>query len=146
MIELDPSGLKDLWTSIFVRKGSNGIYTRLFDDLAASQQKSLLQTANIHADELPVVGSADHDENWFLLTTKRIIWSKNQARTEMPIDEIRDVKANLLKLQRDQLAKDKMDSLEIVSVSGNILEVKLECGGPLSGVWHVLNNIRQRNS
>ena len=54
-----PEKLKDTLSSIFRRKGANGGYTRIFDDLEPPQQRSLLENMRLSPDELPVIGSAN---------------------------------------------------------------------------------------
>lgn len=64
--------LKDTWASIFRRKGADGAYTRLFDNMESGQRKALLGGLKLREAELPVIGSLRGPGSWLILTTERL--------------------------------------------------------------------------
>jgi len=137
--------LKDTWTSIFRRKGGDGTYTRLFDNLDPSQRSMLLAEFKLSESELPVIGSIQDSGNWLVLTTERLAWSIEGKRQEVAATVIRDATADLKQLQRSDHSKLGMRQLQIVTMGDGEYSIELEPGAPLSGVWNVLKNLGARN-
>ncbi len=79
--------IKSTMTAIFKRKGQGGLYTRLFDDLDLCQQNLLLKHLHLTNEELPVLGSAESDDTWMILTTTRVVWSSNGNIQSLNTDE-----------------------------------------------------------
>lgn len=142
---MNPESLKDLWTSVFRRKGQDGVYTRLFENLSSSQRKNLHAAQTLKSEELPVIASIEDADNWLLLTTDRLLWSIAGQRRELPVTAISDAKADLNKMQRTQITMLELEEIEIKTVSGELLTIVVEPGEPLSGIWAVLKNIGNRN-
>ena len=137
--------LKDTWTSIFRRKGGDGTYTRLFDNLDPSQRSLLFAEFELSESELPVIGSIQDSGNWLVLTTERLAWSIEGKRQEVAATVIRDATADLKQLQRSDHGKLEMKQLQIVTMGDGEYSIELEPGAPLSGVWNVLKNLGARN-
>jgi hypothetical protein len=137
--------LKDTWASIFRRKGGDGTYTRLFDNLDPSQRSTLLAQLKLHESELPVIGSVQDSSNWLVLTTERLAWSIAGERQEIAANAVRDAMADLKQLQRSDQSKLGMRQLQVVTVGNGEYSIELEPGGPLSGTWNVLKNLGARN-
>lgn len=135
--------LKAVLCAVFKRRGSNGRHTRLFDDLDLAQQEVLLQQVDLR-DELPVIGSVEPHGPWLLLTTKKVVWSRGDAATTLPIDEIVDAIADLHALQESRVPKSRMRELQITTAEGTYT-IEAEPGPPLSGVWNVLKSIGVSN-
>jgi hypothetical protein len=93
--------LKEVWTSIFRRKGGDGVTTRLFENLDASQQRALFAEFNLRESELPVIASIQDPGHWFILTTERLAWSTEGKRQELLVGTIRDATVDLRQLQHD---------------------------------------------
>jgi len=51
--------LQHISSTIFRRRGENGVYTRLFEDLFPVHREFLLSNVPLHEGELPVIGSVD---------------------------------------------------------------------------------------
>lgn len=137
--------LKDTWTSIFRRKGGDGAYTRLFDNLDPSQRNILLAEFKPDESELPVIGSIQDAGNWLVLTTERLAWSIEGKRQEVAATLIRDATADLKQLQRSDHSKLGMKQLQLATMGGGEYSIELEPGAPLSGVWNILRNLGARN-
>jgi hypothetical protein len=137
--------LKDTWASIFRRKGGDGTYTRLFDNLDPTQRSMLLAEFKLGELELPVIGSVQDSGNWLVLTTARLAWSIEGKRREVAADVIRDATADLKQLQRSDHSKLGMRQLQIVTMGDGEYSIELEPGAPLSGAWNVLKNLGARN-
>ena len=145
MIPTPAENLKDTWTSIFRRKGKDGVYTRLFDNLDVSQRVILLTALKLNKSELPVIASVQNSNNWLILTTERLAWSIKGRREELETGTIRDATADLRKLQRSKDSKLEMQQLRLVTLECREYLIDLEPGEPLSGVWNVLKNLGARN-
>jgi hypothetical protein len=137
--------LKDTWVSIFRRKGGDGTYTRLFDNLDPSQRSILLAELKLHESELAVIGSVQDSSNWLVLTTERLAWSIGGERREVAANAIRDATADLKQLQRSEHTKLGMRRLQVVTMGDGEHSIELEPGRPLSGTWNVLKNLGARN-
>ena len=137
--------LKDTWASIFWRKGGDGTYTRLFDNLDPSQRSTLLAEITFRESELPVIGSIQDSSNWLVLTTERLAWSIGGERREIAAGAVLDATADLKQLQRGDHSKLGMRQLQVVTMGDGEHLIELEPGGPLSGTWNVLKNLGARN-
>jgi len=136
--------LKHTWESIFRRKGGNGVYTRLFDDMSREQQDALLGAVRLQETEVPVIGSFRGPDRWLILTSQRLVWSARGQRFELDVQTIRDATADLRHLANSQ-SKLEMESLQVATLSGAEYAIELESGPPLSGTWNVLKNLGVRN-
>jgi hypothetical protein len=137
--------LKSTWMSIFRRKGQDGTYTRLFDNLDPSQRSMLLDEFKLRESELPVIGSIQDSGNWLVLTTERLAWSIEGKCQEVATTVIRDATADFKQLQRSGHSKVETRQLQVVIMGDGEHSIELEPGAPLSGVWHVLKNLGARN-
>lgn len=137
--------LKDTMAAIFRRKGHDGRYTRLFDNLEPGQRETLLAEAPLHEGELPVVGSAESHDKWLLLTTERLVWRWGERTRTLPVRDVWSVKADFPKMVATGVRKDKLRELQIETAGHEQCVVEVEEGPPLMGVWNVLMNLGARN-
>jgi hypothetical protein len=121
--------LKDTWASIFRRKGGDGTYTRLFDNLDPSQRSTLLAEITLRESELPVIGSIQDSNNWLVLTTERLAWSIGGERREIAAGAVLDATADLKQLQRGDHSKLGMRQLQLVTMGDGEYLIELEPGG-----------------
>jgi hypothetical protein len=142
---LNPAdSLKDTWESIFRRKGGDGVYTRLFDNLDIEQQDMLLSKFTVADWEIPVIGSSQDPDNWLVLTTGRLVWSLDGNRQEIPAAAVSDAipdKKDLWHISN----KLKMRRLQVITVNSDKYLIEIEPGAPLIGVWNVLKHLGKRN-
>jgi hypothetical protein len=83
MIEMDAKSRKNILSSLFKRRGGSGRYTALFEDLDTAKQNILLTAVELNSMELPIIGSVENSDNWFFLTTNRLIWSVDGQQAEI---------------------------------------------------------------
>jgi hypothetical protein len=136
---------KEVWSLIFKRKGGDGVYTRLFDEIDSARRAKLLSLARLPDDEIPVVASFADTNSWLLLTTERLIWSSTGARQELALTIVREVRPDFEALRRSKIPKTDMKDLQIRTFQNEELIIELEPGAPLFGVWNILNNVAHRN-
>lgn len=139
---------KELLASVFKRRGANGRFTRLFDDLEETQKETLWLQAELSGDELAIIGSVEGPNQWLILTTRKLAWCRGGSKTVLPVEDIVDAVADLHALQQSGPTKAEMRQLQIITKDGQ-QAIEVESGAPLSGVWNVLKGIgtanRQRN-
>jgi hypothetical protein len=137
--------LKSTLTAIFKRKGQNGHYTRLFENLDPPQRESLLKEVSLHAGELPVVGSAESPDIWLIVTTDRIVWRLKGKTQTLSVNDVWHVKADFPKMLVAGVRKHQLRELQIETVAHEQRTIEVEEGAPLMGVWNVLMNLGARN-
>ncbi len=137
--------LKGTLSAIFERKGRDGRYTRLFENLEPSQQEALLKEVSLNAGELPVIGSVESQGTWLVVTTERIVWRlRSQTRTVF-VHDVWHVRADLPRMVATGVRKDQLRELEIETVGHEHCTIEVEEGAPLMGVWNALMNLGARN-
>lgn len=137
--------LKSTLTAIFKRKGKDGRYTRLFENLESLQRESLLKEVSLHPGELPVIGSAESQDTWLIVTTDRIVWRLGGKRQTLSVHDVWHVKADLPKMVATGVRKNQLRELQIETVSHEQRTIEVEEGAPLMGVWNALINLGARN-
>src|SRR6266566_7983350 len=90
--------LKSTLSAIYKRKGCDGRYMRLFENLDSPQKEALLKQVHLAEMELPVIGSAQREDKWLLLTTDRIVWRSGDETESLNVKDIRDAVADFRKL------------------------------------------------
>jgi hypothetical protein len=133
--------LKSTLYSIFKRKGGDGRYLRLFENLEPSQKSLLLKQVPLTAGELPVIGSAKNQGNWLIITTKKIVWHLNGKTQTLPVQDVWHVKADLPKMVATGVRKHQLRELQMETVGHERRTIEVEEGAPLMGVWNVLLNL-----
>jgi hypothetical protein len=137
--------LKSTLTAIFKRKGKDGSYTRLFENLEPSQREVLLKEISLHDGELPVIGSAKGQDSWLIVTTNRIVWRYEGKRQTLSVHDIRHVQADFQKMIAAGIMMPQLRELQIETVGRELLTIEVEEGSPLIGVWNALLNVCARN-
>ncbi len=145
MMSPNENSLKGTWSSIFLRKGGEGVYTRLFDNLDVSHKIVIEKAVSFHTDELPIVGSVRSQSNWLVLTTDRLIYSIEGQRTELLVGTIADAVADFTEVIAKNKTKAEMNKLKLLTLDRKEHLIEMEPGRPLSGIWNVLKNIGHRN-
>ena len=140
----DPKFLKDRLSWVFERRGSEGQFTRLFDDLGPADKDALAAAVHIGVDELPVLGSFEADDRWLLLTTERIVWSVGGERHQLYNSEISDAIVDFHAMLEHGTEKSDVNELEIETLGGERHVIVVEPGPPMVGLWNVLKNLGQR--
>ena len=144
MILTPAESLKDTWAAIFRRRGRDGAYTRLFDNLDPSQRDTLVAALKLRESELPVIGSVKNSDNWLLLTTERLAWSIDGKCQELAAGAVHGAVIDFGRLHAYG-SKLKMYELQVVTMGNRKYSIELEPGEPLSGVWNILMHLGRRN-
>lgn len=137
--------LKSTLAAIFKRKGCDGRYTRLFENLEPSQREALLAQVPLRDGELPVIGSPESRAKWLIVTTQRIVWHMDDKTQTLSVRDVRHVKADLHKMVARGINMQKLRELQIETLSHGECVIEVEEGAPLMGVWNALMNLGARN-
>lgn len=140
----DGEARKKILEAVFRRRGRNGVYTRLFDDMTVDQQRALREYAELSNDELPIAGSVESPDQWLILTTRRLVWSQGESVRVIEVSKIIDTVADFRELQRLGRGKAEMQELQVKTKAG-MHAIAVEPGAPLSGMWSVLKSIGRHN-
>ncbi len=134
-----------LMTAIFLRKGGEGHRTRLFDNLAAREQSTLLRAAQLEPGETAVVGHvADHSE-WCMITTRRLIWKNKDGSGSVELAGIRRIVHDMVAdIQNGRWDKNQWQDLRIEDETGQVATLMLEEGRPFFAVWNLLHRAKLR--
>jgi hypothetical protein len=133
-------------TALFRRKGANGHYCGLYEDLTTAQRNLLERKLRLAETELPVIASAKDDNSWFLLTSMRLAWESSGSAGFIPIEEICDAAVDLQGIAHTGKTKLQIDQIEIISSAGGEYKIEVEPGAPFLGVLHIFKNIAHRNN
>jgi hypothetical protein len=105
----------------------------------------LSRATELGDDELPVLGHAEAPDNWFLLTTERLLSRRGGEVCALAISDISDAIIDLAALQASGRTKLEWRELKLMTMGGNQHTIFVEPGAPLNGVWSVLKNVGARN-
>lgn len=145
MTLVDAATTKKRLSTIFERKGGDGQFTCLFENLNPAQREILSRLVELNSGELPVIGSVRNFKTWLLLTTERLVWAVDGKRTEISAESIRDATADLNSLPDGPQEKLEMRHLQVTTHEDKNFLIEIEPGPPLSGTWNVLKNLAGRN-
>lgn len=142
-----PGHRQVVWNSIFQRRGGASLHTNLFEKLGTADQLRIESDAPPPiGDEIRVLASVLPGSGWCLLTTSRLITGEeNQGVRDIPVGDIADVRVDLPRVAAKGLTKSRFQNIQVVSASGEQLEVVVEPGPSYNGVLSVLMQIAKRN-
>jgi hypothetical protein len=132
----------------FQRRGGATRNTAAFQDFPEDQRQQILSSAQLAADEVPVLLSSRDDHSWTLVTTQRVLWKNGLSVDSLkggqieaivsPSTLVNDPKRLLLSPAGLPLA------VRIESVSGVIIDLPVEPDKQAYGAFHyVLTFIRE---
>lgn len=136
--------LKKRMAHIFVKKGGEGEYTKLFENVSFYNKELLLNDFLLRETELPVILGFEIPAEWILLTTERIIWRYKGQISSVENSQIESVE-NYIELQRRVIFLKRPDEIEITTKSKEKIIIHTEKGFPLYGIWNVLTYLAWRN-
>lgn len=136
--------LRKRMVSIFRRKGREGRYAKLFDNLEQWQKDFLTTEMPLHDEEVPVIGGVEGPEKWFLITTHRIVWRAKGSTHAIPIHRVSEASMDF-RLLTSPRAKLETQELQITTLDDKRYTFPTEEGSPIIGVWNVLMHIGFRN-
>lgn len=132
------------YISIFKRKGSEGVNTKLLKEANGKDYANLF--TRLEENEKPLLIYFLNMSNWFLLTNTRILMDDNLQSTFLYLADIIDVRPALQEEINDRIVdKQKFTRLKIKMKSGKYFVCKLEQGQPYEGIYQVLHFIASRN-
>jgi hypothetical protein len=134
----DAEKRRQTMAAIFSRRGHDGRHTRLFSSLERAQREWLASVAVLRDGELPVIGSLEGVDAWFVITTERVVWLSGGQIHEIATRDLRAITPGPGR-------KDEVRTLHIETVDRQRHTIAIEEGAPLSGVWNVLLNLCTRN-
>jgi hypothetical protein len=131
------SKTRDVWTSIFRRKGGVKNSTGLWADWDENVRSTVLKGVQLESSELPVILSKPGSPNQLLLTTRRLLCRNGVV----DVDRVAEVGP----VDVTRKTKSQLDELEIEISAGTPLRITLEPGPSYLAFWSVLLNIARRN-
>lgn len=137
--------LKRRLVSVFKRKGRDGLHTRLFENLDSWQRDFLSASASLEEGELPVIGGVESPENWFLITTQKVVWKQKGQMRSIPVAQISQGSMDFNSLLLTGRTKLETQELQIETLDDERYSIEIEQGSPLIGVWNALKYLGFRN-
>jgi hypothetical protein len=131
--------------AIFKRKGGNGEYTKLYESIAVKDRK-FFDEKIVDPDERPVIVSVHDENNWFLLSDRRLYSSLEARIFTIKLEEIDHVKVDLHLMRLKMTRMTDQDELTLVTSNNAKCKLKTEPGLPFSGMFSVLKHIEARNA
>ena len=142
---MSAESIKNRLVKTFLRKGHDGLYTRVFENLDQSQRDFLLEVVPLQEGDRPVIGSLQRADKWLLITTQKVVWRSGEETRSIPTSEILQVSADFNSLFQSGGTKLQLKELQIETVNRESHTVEVEEGSPLIGVWNVLKQLGNLN-
>lgn len=133
--------------SVFMRNGGEGEKTKLFENLAPSEQRGLTKMADLRLSEEIVITFFDSESDWCLITTQRLIWATAGERQEMELldldnfdDDFEEAFQRALSRPDPDALNPKLDMREIrpVTLDGRRAKIEIEPGQTYWGFYNAL--------
>jgi hypothetical protein len=121
----------------FKKSGQNGDFLMAIADLDANVRDTLLRLAQLQDLEVAAVGLFRSERDWVLITSRRILWKRDEDTGTIALSALSDATIDARDLKTAG-RKDRVDTLTVVTTSGDRHHLVLECGPPLSGAWNAL--------
>jgi hypothetical protein len=136
----DDTVLHGQYTDTFEKNGKQGMHTFLWKEVSPSQEAEILGAASMLPGELPVATSII-PEHRILLSTRRLLLL-DQA-VDFPLQNIISVSPTA---GPGKTPLAKMSDLILCLKDGREIELRLEPGSPLCGIWNILVFIVRQNA
>lgn len=146
MSTIEPAKLKRILTRLFLKSGSEGVYTKTFDGLSPFQRDSLEQNYSLEEGELPIIGGYKDQKEWLVITTAKIVWCFDGVPFCLSVSDIAFATADFDAMVEKRLTMDEVNEILIKTKGNEIVSLKMEAGGPMCGVWNVLLHLSQRTA
>lgn len=138
--------LKKRLSNIFLKKGGEGIRTKLFENLLLFEKEKLLRKKIIKNNESPIIGSYKNENEWLILTSDELAWQRQDRKFSLLLSEIKNADVNFDKMVANNLTMNTVQEIEIELNSSERVILEMESGYPLSGMWNILLHLSWRNS
>jgi hypothetical protein len=128
---------------IFRKTGGNGRSLMVFDELSLEKQAALRRVARF-APEYFVVGSYEGETEWLALATEHLAWAEGPEISRLDLRKIIDAKVDLDAMKGRGRTKRQWDALTVLGADF-VVDLKVEPGPPLIGLWNILLNVAATN-
>ncbi|MEJ5106673.1 hypothetical protein [Chryseobacterium sp. MYb328] len=133
-----------IYLSIFKRKGDEGLKTKIIND--SNKERYNIVWNTLLKEEKPLIIYFENNENWFLLTSTRIIINDNSLIDYIGLNDIIEVSLALEEeLKSNILNKTQFSKLKIKQKNKNYIICNLESGLPFEGIYQILHFIKNKN-
>lgn len=136
----DDTALNRKYADTFEKNGKEGAHTFLWKAVLPSQEAEFLSVASMLPGELPVAVSIIPNHK-MLLSTRRLFLLDQSVH--LPLEHIISVSPTA---GPGKIPLAKMSDLVLRLKDGREIELKLEPGAPLSGIWNILVYIVRQNA
>lgn len=133
-----------IYTSIFKRKGGEGLKTKIINDDNRKQYESLF--FGLENNETPLIVFFENMQNWFLLTDLRILFCNEGVNSNLKNTDIIEVQPALQEEFRDKIMdKEKFTRLKLKTRNNEFFICKIEQGSSYNGLYQTLHFIMTDN-
>lgn len=137
---MNKSANSNIIAAIFRRRMGNARRTRLFYDLAQTEQQLLLENAMLESGEEPVIAYLGGDTNWCLVTNRGLVWLDGEGVHRTSIFDVTRFTHDMgAAVERGHLDKRQFHELTVEEKSREPVVIQLEAGAPFYAVWRALD-------
>lgn len=130
--------------SIFKRKGAEGVLTKVISE--ENKVDFLNQMALLKKEEQPLLCFKQNELNWLLITSSRIIESKEGVILAIPFSELVEVNLAMQEEFKDGIMnKENFTRLVLKVATGKSYIINAEKGKPYQGIYQILHHIASSN-
>ncbi|MBJ6763544.1 hypothetical protein JGU66_22475 [Myxococcaceae bacterium JPH2] len=130
---------------IFSRTGGEGPSTREFGHFPEDVRTRLVESASVHAGELPVIAFCRSPGEWLLVTTERVVLDRGHGVTSIRWEEVEDATTDAahvgVALGSGAQGKLALSWLRIQRRTGEDIVMEVESGPAFFGLWNVLKTV-----
>lgn len=131
-------------TSIFIRKGGEGSFTKIISENNNLEYKNLF--SDYIKDEIPIIIQYTNANYWFMLSNYRIILAENNAISDICLDTITKISAPVFKeAMIGTKSVNEFSLIELETKEQQKYLLKTEGGRPYTGLFHILQFIQNKN-
>lgn len=135
----------DEFTSLFKRGGGKGVFTNLFREFEEAIQNFLILRNPLDQDEEIAIASFKDQENWSLITTKKIIWTVNSVSEFVEISNIKQIRPAWEQRIQELVGSTENhtvgEGIKIFTFDGKEYLFYIEEGASSTGIWKVLTSV-----
>lgn len=133
-----------IYISTFKRKGGEGLKTKIITDVNRKQYENLF--TGLEDNEQPLIIYFENMQNWFLLTSVRILFSNEGIDFSFNLSDIIGVTPAIQEEFKNKITnKEEFTRLKIKTKNNNYFICKLESGLPYQGFYQILHFIMINN-
>lgn len=131
--------------SIFLRKGGEGILTKIITDENKIDYPN--QIVLLRIGEVPLLCFKEDAKNWLMLTNERIIEEQESSQFSLPFSELTEVHLAVQEELKDRVInKHDFTRIALKDRKENKYIIKVEKGNPFRGIYQVLHYVASNGS